>query len=78
MQHKALFFGLFTAATLAVPTFAADGAPEMFGHLLRAQDPGEHTRPQGRQLKADPARQMSSCKKPRNELVNLASNHCAV
>ena len=32
MQHKALFFGLFTAATLAVPTFAADGVPEMFGH----------------------------------------------
>jgi len=32
MQHKALFFGLFTAATLALPAFAADGAPEMFGH----------------------------------------------
>jgi len=32
MKHQALFFGLFTAAVVAVPTFAADGAPDMFGY----------------------------------------------
>src|SRR5690348_12668324 len=32
MKHQALFFGIFTAAVVAVPTLAAEGSPEMFGH----------------------------------------------
>jgi hypothetical protein len=31
MKRQALFFSVFVAATLAVPAFAADGAPEMMG-----------------------------------------------
>jgi hypothetical protein len=32
MNRQALFFGIATAAIVAVPTFAADGSPDMFGH----------------------------------------------
>jgi hypothetical protein len=32
MNRQGLFFGIFTAAVIAVPTFAADGAPDMFAH----------------------------------------------
>lgn len=31
MKRQALFFGIFTAATLAMPAFAAEGAPGMMG-----------------------------------------------
>ena len=31
MKRQALFFGIFTAASLAPPAFAADGAPGMVG-----------------------------------------------
>ena len=32
MKRQALFFSVVSLAALSVPTFAADGVPEMFGH----------------------------------------------